>query len=301
MHNQNPLSKKLLSLDPNSMNCIMKKNLILLLCPVFFIACNPNKKESKKNPVRETWIQLFNGKDLQGWTPKITGYPVGENFGNTFRVEDGILKVSYDAYQDGFQSRFGHLYTKESFSHYKLRTEYRFCGEQVSEDPGWAYMNNGIMFHSQSVESMIIDQFFPVSVEAQLLGNGNPDSYRTTGNVCTPGTTVWIENELYPNHCASSDSKSYPGNEWVTFEMEVYGDSLVRHIVNGDTVLVYTNLTVDKAGMDNTSQKDIFDAIPVPVGPLKVGHIAIQAESHPTEFRKIELLDLSADFKFSRL
>ena len=39
------------------------------------------------------WIALFNGKDLDGWTPKIKGYAAGENYGDTFRVEDGVLKV----------------------------------------------------------------------------------------------------------------------------------------------------------------------------------------------------------------
>ena len=45
----------------------------------------------------EKWQQLFNGKNLDGWTPKIRGYELGNNFGNTFRVEDGVMKVGYEA------------------------------------------------------------------------------------------------------------------------------------------------------------------------------------------------------------
>jgi hypothetical protein len=73
------------------------------------------------------WQPLFNGKDLEGWTPKITGYPVGENFGDTFRVTDGVRRVVYDKY-DNFGGRFGHLFFKTPFSHYLLRIEYRFVG-----------------------------------------------------------------------------------------------------------------------------------------------------------------------------
>lgn len=282
----------------------MKK--IVLLLPIFFFcflfpACNQSKqnKDSKEVvsvEIKENWVPLFNGENLDGWTAKIAGYPLGENFGNTFYVEDGLLKNDYKAYEDGFQSRYGHLFSDKAYSYFKLRAEYRFFGEQPEGAPGWAYLNNGIMFHSQSPETMGIDQWFPISIEAQLLANGDKGSGRTTGNVCTPGTEVWIDGELLPDHCATSSSKFYNWDEWVTFELEVYADSLARHIINGDTVLVYTNLTADKKGISTTSGQDISDEIPIEVGPLKSGYIAIQSEGHSTEFRKIEILDLSDQF-----
>ena len=54
------------------------------------------------------WVQLFNGKNLDGWIPKIAGYEVGENFGNTFRVKDGVMQTGYEAYGP-FNQRFGLL------------------------------------------------------------------------------------------------------------------------------------------------------------------------------------------------
>src|SRR3954454_13825444 len=51
------------------------------------------------DPDHEEWITMFNGRDLSGWTPKITHHDLGENFANTFRVEDGLLKVRYDGYK----------------------------------------------------------------------------------------------------------------------------------------------------------------------------------------------------------
>jgi len=256
----------------------MKTTITALLFVLCFSAC-----KDKQNKAEE-WVSLFNGKDLAGWTVKITGYPAGENFGNTFRVEDGLLKVRYDAYEE-FNDRFGHIFfTDKKYSHYKLRVEYRFVGEQVNGGPGWAYRNSGAMLHSQSPESMHIDQNFPVSIEAQMLG-GNGVDERTTGNVCTPGTDIYIDGQPYPDHCYSSNSKTYHGDQWVTLEMIVYGDSLVHHVMEGDTILTYTHLTVGGGNVNPEPE--------IPLGKLSEGYISVQSESHPIDFRKIEVLDLS--------
>src|SRR5687768_10461613 len=77
------------------------------------------------------WQQLFNGKDLTGWTPKVKGFELGDNHADTFRVEDGILKVGYDKYNGPFRGRFGHLFYEKPFANYVLRVEYRFVGEQA--------------------------------------------------------------------------------------------------------------------------------------------------------------------------
>ena len=224
-------------------------------------------------PDNEEWIPLFNGENLDGWDIKIAGYELNHNFGNTFRVEDGLLKVCYDEY-DEFTGQFGHIFYDEPFSHYRLRVVYRFVGEQVHGGQGWAFRNNGIMFHSQSAESMSLDQHFPVSVEAQLLG-GDGINERPNGSVCTPGTNVVIDGERRFEHCISSASLTFHGDDWISFELVVYGDSLVHHIIEGDTVLTYGGLQREADGM-----------------PLSKGHIALQAESHPTHFKKIEILHL---------
>ena len=255
------------------------KTKFLFLILVLVSCVNQNKKN--KSP---EWIQLFNGKDLSGWNIKISGYELNDNFNNTFRVEDGILKVSYDEY-DSLNGEFGHLFYNEKFSHYILRIEYRFVGQQVPGGHGWAFRNNGAMLHSQSAESMGLNQNFPVSIEAQLLG-GSGEGERSTANLCTPGTNVVIDGELVTRHCISSTSKTYHGDQWVTVEMIVRGDEIIHHVVNGDTVLTYTKPQI---GGNN-----IPEGFPLKEGtPLKEGYIAIQAESHPTEFRVIELLDLS--------
>ena len=230
------------------------------------------------------WIQLFNGKDLTGWTPKIRYHELGDNYANTFRVEDGVLKVSYDQYPDGFKEQFGHLFYKDKFSHYRLRIEYRFVGEQCDGGPGWAFRNSGAMLHGESPETMAVDQDFPVSIEAQFLG-GERD--RTTSNLCTPGTNVVLDGNLRLAHCTNSKSQLYPGDQWVTVEMEVHGSGVVKHIIDGQVVLEYEQSQYDTR---DAHAKELSEQ----AGSLLIeeGTISLQSESHPVEFRKVEVLVL---------
>jgi len=238
-------------------------------------------------PAEEKWQQLFNGKNLDGWTPKIRGYELGENFGNTFRVEDGVMKVGYEAY-DQYNERFGHIFYKDSFTHYRMRLEYRFVGEQSKGGPGWAFRNSGIMVHCQPPKTMTKDQKFPVSIEVQLLG-GQEQGTRTTSNLCTPGTNVVMEKQLQTRHCISSTSETYRGDRWVTAEIEVRGGGIIKHILDGKVVLQYSQPQLDPRDADAkrliAMRKD--DSL-----ILEGGYISLQSESHPIEFRKVEILVL---------
>ena len=233
----------------------------------------------------EQWISLFNGHDLEGWTPKFTGFPAGVNHLDTFIVDDGLLTVSYDNWND-FQGEFGHLFHEQPFSHYLLRVEYRFIGDQVVNGPGWAFRNNGLMLHGQTPESMTLGQEFPASIEVQLLG-GNGTDERATANICTPGTHFRLQGELITQHCTNSSSATFHGDQWVTLEVEVRGDELMRHIVNGETVFEYSGTQLDESDPD---ARRLLDA-GAPLA-LSEGLISIQAESHPTQFRRIDVLPL---------
>jgi len=233
------------------------------------------------------WIQLFNGRDLTGWTPKIRGYDAGENYADTFRVEDGILRVGYDKYDGTFGDRFGHLFYNRPFSNYVLRVEYRFVGQQYDGGPEWGRLNSGIMIHGQTPESMAKDQFFPVSIEVQLLG-AEPGEARPTANVCTPGTIVDIDGKPQVGHCTNSSSGTFAGDQWVTVEVEVHGNKLVRHKVNGRTVLEYTNPRLADEGPD--TRRLLEAGAPK---ELTGGTISLQSEGHPIEFRKVELQELA--------
>jgi hypothetical protein len=223
------------------------------------------------------WIQLFNGKDLEGWTVKIRGHEAGINHNDTFSVKDGVIHVSYDKY-DKFNKTYGHIFYKTPFSHYLLRIEYRFLGEQAPGGEDWAFRNSGVMLHGQTPQSMTKDQDFPNSIEVQFLG-GTGKGKRTTANLCTPGTDVMMDKKLPRKHCFKSNSETYHGDQWVTVEIEVRGSKSIKHMIDGKTVLAYTQPQLDDGTL------------------LEGGTISLQSESHPVEFRKVELKRLGKSKK----
>ncbi len=268
-------------------------NLIVVSLAVLMLSCKTKPEADKINAtpeekITENWISLFNGKDLEGWTPKIRGYDYGDNIHNTFRVEDGVIKVAYDGYDDEFKDRFGHLYYKTPYSNYKLKIQYRFTGNQLKDGPGWATRNSGVMIHCEDPKEIGKDQKFPMCIEVQMLGGINEGESRSTANLCTPGTNVVMNNELVTAHCNNSTSETYYGAQWVNLEVEVYSDSLIIHKINDKEVLRYSKPQIGGADLDdyNPKYKDRVGE------PVKGGYFSLQSESHPVEFRNIELLEL---------
>ncbi|MGY6743401.1 MAG: 3-keto-disaccharide hydrolase [Cecembia sp.] len=255
---------------------------LAFLAILIVVGCTSTTEE--KNDL--SWIQLFNGDDLEDWIIKISKHELGENFANTFRVEDGLMKVRYDGYED-FDQQYGHIFYKEPFSHYLLRVEYRFVGDQAPGGEGWAFRNSGAMLHSQNPQTMLKDQDFPISIEGQLLG-GDGENERTTSNLCTPGTHVVMNGELFTPHCVSSSSKTYHGDQWVTAEFLVLGDSIVYHILEGKSVISY-----EKPQIGGGNVHPVDPEVKIDGTPLTSGFISLQSESHPIDFRKVELVDLS--------
>lgn len=238
------------------------------------------------DPDTEEWIQLFNGRDLDDWTVKIRRHPAGENYANTFRVEDGLMTVAYDGYAD-FDEQFGHIFYNRPFSHYRLRVEYRFIGEQAPSAPEWARRNSGAMVHAQPPATMPPDQDFPISIEAQFLGGLSDGSPRPTANMCSPGTDVVYDGALAETHCITSTSPTFDGDQWVTMEMLVLGGERIVHSVGGEPVIEYGGTTYGGGVVSG------HDPAMKPDGePLTSGHIALQSEGHPIQFRRVELLDL---------
>ena len=241
---------------------------------------------AQRSTGKQQWKPLFNGRDIKDWVVKIYHHEVGEDTARTFRVEDGVIKVRYDRY-GAFNQQYGHLYYKKPYSYYKLRFEYRITGEWKSDAPSYTIKNSGVMFHSQDPQTILKEQDWPISVEFQLLaglGDGKP---RPTGNMCSPGTDVVYEGKVDPRHCIESLSKTYPSDEWVSGELIVLGDSLVTHLINGDTVLQYSKPQIGGGVVNNFNPTIKQDG-----KLLSAGFIALQSEGQPVDFRKVELLDL---------
>lgn len=233
-----------------------------------------------------TWTKLFDGRTLDGWTPKISGHALGEDPFQTFRAEDGVIRVSYDRY-DSFEKRFGHLAYQTPYSAYRLRLEYRFTGHWLPGVEDWQQSNSGVMLHGQAPSTMSRDQSFPVSIEVQFLGADRAQP-SPTANLCTPGTNVVMNGKLETTHCINSTSPVIPNDRWVKAEVEIDPQGNVSHFVDGVPVMRYS------AAQYDPTDADAKPLIAQSGGKLAIdgGYIYLQSEGHPIEFRNIEILPL---------
>lgn len=272
------------------------KQLNVLLAILLLSTINLKAQNSEK----EEWIALFNGIDLTDWEIKISDYDIGTNLYETFVVEDSMIRINYNNYEQ-FNNAFGHMYYETPFSHYNLSFDYRFTGDQLKGGASWNVRNSGIMLHSQSASSNEFGQHFPVSIELQLLG-GLDQGERTTANVCTPGTAVKMDKKVNYQHCINSKSETYHGDRWVHCEAIVMGGEYMTFIVEGDTVLHFEDPQVGGGFISNKDGRLDWDKFGVERDQelwiskegiiLHEGYIALQAESHPIDFKNIKLLDL---------
>ncbi|MDZ4375563.1 MAG: DUF1080 domain-containing protein [Phenylobacterium sp.] len=235
------------------------------------------------------WTPLFDGQTLNGWTAKIVGHPAGENWRDTFVAADGVIRVSYAGYER-FQNRFGHLFYKAPFEAYRLRLQYRVLEPPLPDTPGWAIGNSGIMFHSQSPNSMALGQAFPVSIEFQILG-AQGSAPRPTGALCTPGIVVTLpDGKRQPAHCTpSATAPTIPNGTWVDLELEVLPDGHITQKINGQVVHRYSAPALDPD--DPLAAADARKVIADRGGKREItgGYIALQSEGHPIEFRDIKV------------
>jgi len=280
-------------------NRIYAMRYILLFTLIGMTACSSSKQLVQDNPDEENWEQLFNGKNLYGWDIKFAGEDMNVNYKNTFVVANNSIRINYNEYEN-FNNKYAHLYYFKPYSYYKLVYQYRFHGDQIKGGASWNVRNSGIMVHSQSARSNDFEQHFPVSIEMQLLGGLSDGKQRTTGNMCSPGTSVVYKGKVDDTHCISSNSKTYDGDDWVSAEIVVLGDSIIHQIIEGDTVLTYTQPQIDGAFISDAQVDGGWKSFGVysdmwkgrEGGLLSEGYIALQAESHPIDFRDIQLLNL---------
>ena len=247
--------------------------LIASLNVILVMIVNPVFGQDLSSIPKTAWKQLFNGKDLNDWNYHFSGYDYNVNPFNTLKVENGLLKVDYSGYER-WNGEFGHFAREEIYSHFLYAVEYRFVGDQTLGGPGWAFRNNGIMFHSEPMSSMTKNQDFPISVEAQLLQRGSEENPKGVINLCNGASKTTAKETPNCSQEFASISLNHK-NDWIRAEVLVFADSLAKFILNGDTLGVFTNFKYADSGKS-----------------IKEGRIARQAETHNTHFRKIEIVNL---------
>jgi hypothetical protein len=193
------------------------------------------------------------------------------------------------------------MYYHKPYSYYKLKFDYRFVGNQLKGGATWNVRNSGVMLHSQSAVSNELGQGFPVSVELQMLGGLGTEA-RTTANVCTPGTAVMMGDTINYNHCINSTSQTYHGDQWVHAEAIVLGGESMEFFINGESVLKFQHPLIGGGFISQQYEGADFDQFGIIRDKaswiaqdgqvLTEGYIALQAESHPVDFKNIALLDL---------
>ena len=260
----------------------MKPIRALLLLSIVFSFAFTSSDLPEAISIAKKWVSLFNGKDMADWQPKFVGHQLGENFKNTFRIQDGLLTVRYDQY-DSFRNTFGALYYNKVFNNYRLKVEYRFVGETTPGAPSWGFRDNGVQYHGQAPNTIEINQNFPVSLEYNLLG-GNGKEDRPSGALCANGIFVQINGVRNPSYCnAATVARTFHGDQWVTLEIEV-NDGKIKHFVNGAEILQFENPRYDPkhAMAKNFIANDDM---------VRQGYISLQSNSHPIDFRKIEIME----------
>jgi hypothetical protein len=273
------------------------------IAPILTLAATLVASSAFAGPNDSTWIQLFNKADTNlrnDWDIKIRGEALNQDSRRTFRWavtgSDTTLEVSYANYTGSFGGDggpFGHIWYKHrTFSYYLIRAEHHFFGSQVSGGPSWAVQNNGLMLHAQSAASMGLNQDFPRSLEAQLQGPNSTADNNSTMNLCTPGTgfRTTPTGSTSSTHCqsAANNSRGVLAPNWQTVSALMMGDSIGRFYVGSTLVLTFYKtvyLTGNIAG-------DSVATRPSSSIPWGSGYITLQAESHGTRFRRVEVLNL---------
>jgi hypothetical protein len=165
-------------------------------------------------------IELFNGRDLTGWTYELADADV--KMEDVWSVQDGVLFCKGQP--------VGYLRTVEDYENYVLSLEWRW-------PPGTPGGNNGVLVHTSTPGAIGI---WPKSIEVQLQ-TGH------AGDFWIIGTELQVENveERFDGrrrYLKLVDAEK-PLGEWNHMEITCRGDEIIVK-VNGELVNHATNCSV---------------------------------------------------------
>ena len=236
-------------------------------------------------------MELFNGKNLDGWYTYLEGQGRDKDPNKVFTVDKGLLTISGETY--------GCITTNDEYENYKLIAEFKW-GDATHGDRVGKAMDSGILIHSIG-EDGAVSGYWMYSIEIQLIEGGTGDIlvvgdgtpafsvtcpvapekqngsyvFKPGGNLETVygGRINWYGRD--PNW---KDVKGFrgandienPAGEWNKIEC----------VVQGGEIEVYLN---------NKLVNQAFDVKP------RKGRIQVQSEGAELIFRRIDLMPLSVN------
>ena len=171
-------------------------------------------------PAQDQPIQLFNGKDLSGWTPVLDQR--GADPARTWSVADGLLKCT--------GKPAGYIKTDREFADYVLTLQWRWPA-------GTAGGNNGVLVHATTPRALGI---WPKSIEVQLFKGNAGDLWVIGTELDVPDEATRKEGRRHKN--LTDNSEKLVG-EWNRLEITCKGDT-IRVKVNDELVHKATNCSV---------------------------------------------------------
>lgn len=119
-------------------------------------------------PARGEWRDLFNGKDLSGWTVTLAKHRPGEDPDKLVQVRDGAIHMYADT-DPSATVPFGVITHEGNFSRFHLTLEYRWLEKRFAPRKE-ALRDAGLLYHVQSAETI-----WPDSVEYQIQEGDSAD------------------------------------------------------------------------------------------------------------------------------
>lgn len=190
-------------------------------------------------------VELFNGKDLSGWTYHLD--KPGVKMQDVWSMKDGVLRCS--------GKPAGYLLTKKNdFENYVLDLEWRW-----PEKGG----NNGVLVHVTEPGALGV---WPKCLEVQLAD-------QNAGDFWVIGTTIEIEKPEGRiedrRHINLSDGDEKPLGKWNHMQIVCRGDEVVVK-VNGKVVNHATKLSQSKGAIALQSEGTPIEYRNIKLTPLKM-------------------------------
>ena len=274
----------------------MKRKILISLILIFSMtatmengfAWDGEHSASEKKKKQKAEVQLFNGRNLDGWYTFIKGKGKNNDPDKVFTVQNGMIRISGE--------EFGCITTIDEFENYKLVVEFKW-GDLTYSPRADKARDSGLLLHSVG-EDGASSQTWMYSIECQIIEGGTGDfivvgdgskNFSLTCPVAAEkqggsylfqpsGNTVTINNgriNWFGRDPEWKDTKGFRGAKDI--EKPVGKWNKIECIVKGKEISIFLNGTLVNQAVDVLPQK---------------GRIQIQSEGAEIFFKRVSLNSL---------